>query len=257
LYLVAVLACAIAVLHYLGIDLVVDHFSARLAELTLLAVGLLALQVATQDSKLFHIARDVSVAPSQIIDALQGVRFQEFEDSPTYLRYLTERIQRAHKSIDDLTWGRIPTAQVTAAAKEAYARYRKTMSAVTQGKGSHSGVVYRELMSFPDGYRIGRARALLGEQFRNYNVRFYDFDHAGTPRLLQFLLIDRCEVLIGINGETGIGDKFVSITSAGLAEAMSTYFEVCWREAILLKDGDTVDRARWSALEARFPQAHT
>jgi hypothetical protein len=256
-YFVATLAILIAVLDFLGVEVVVQHLSQRIAELTLVTVGFLALHMAMQDSKLSRIARDTFATPTIIVKALQGVRFEEFGDASVYWRYVARRIESAKKSVDDLTWGRTPTAQITSGAKEAYANYRKAIHSVTQGKGSHAQVVYREIMSFPDGYRVGRARALLEDRFRNYHLRFYDYDHKGTPRQIQFLLIDQEELLLGIHGETGLAGKFVSITSAGLVQAMSAYFETCWREGILLKDASRVDHELWKSLEGRFSEVHT
>jgi len=256
LYVVAILAILIAGLDYLGVEVVVQHFSQRLAELTLIAVGFLALHIALQDSDLSRIARDTSAAPSIIMKALHGVHFEEFGDAPEYWRYAARRIKSAQKSVDDLTWGRTPTAQVTSGAKEAYAHYRHTIQKVTQGRGSHAQVVYREIMSFPDGYRIGRARTLIEDRFRNYHLRFYDYNHVGTPRQIQFLLIDQEECLLGVHGETGLAGKFISVKSAGLVQAMAAYFEICWRESIQLKGTNGVDRVLWNSLEGRFPEVH-
>jgi hypothetical protein len=254
LCVVAGLAIVIAGLDYLGVEVVVQHFSSRLAELTLIAVGFVALHVAIQDSKLSSIMRSSADTPAIVVKALQGAHFDEFPDAPAYWNYLMHRIDAAHSSVDDLTWGRTPSAQITTGAKKAYAEYRKRIADVAHGKGRHSRLVYREIMSFPDGYRIGRAEALLDANLENYHLRFYDFSHDGTPLLLQFTLIDQAELLIGVHGETGLAGRFISITSSGLVEAMTTYFEICWREAIPLKDGNQVDRSKWTALKSRIAQ---
>jgi hypothetical protein len=257
LFVVGGLAILIAALDFLGVQLVVQHFSSRLAELTLIAIGFVALHVAIQDSKLSRIMRSSAETPAIVVRALQGAHFNEFPDAPAYWSYLTRQIEAAHSSIDDLTWGRIPSAQITAGAKKVYADYRKTIDAIAHGKGRHSQLVYREIMSFPDGYRIGRAQALLDANLENYHLRFYDFSHGGTPRLLQFTLIDQAELLIGVHGETGLAGKFISITSTGLVEAMTTYFEICWREAIPLKDRNHVDTSTWTALKNRVAEIRT
>jgi hypothetical protein len=251
LYVVGGLAIVIAALDYLGIRFVVQHFAPGITELILTAVGFIALHVAIQDSKLTRIMRRSDETPDLIVRALHGAHFDEFPDAPAYWNYLTRRIATAHSSIDDLTWGRTPSAQITIAAKKAYAEYRKAIASVAHGKGRHSQLVYRELMTFPDGYRIGRAEALLDANLENYHLRLYDFNHDGTPRLLQFSIIDQSELLIGVHGETGLSGKFISITSKGLVEAMATYFEICWREAIPLKEGNETNMPTWTALKDR------
>jgi hypothetical protein len=175
---------------------------------------------------------------AQVTAAADGMEVLELSSRTDFWRYAGERIRTSQTLIDDLTWGLSPSAPMTADAITEYARYRRNIGAASTGKGKNRNKIYRELMSFPDSIRIPHAAALMDERYPNYHLRFYDFNHAGTPLLLQFYIFDRSEVLISTTPLTGsdLDGRYMSFRNRQLAEILSNYFESVWRGALVLKD---------------------
>lgn len=192
-----------------------------------------------------------------IISALQGVKTKTFPDSASYWEYARKRIERAERSVNDLTWGKVPSGQTSTRARSEYESYRRAILKITEGKGRHRQVVYREIMSFMQGYRLGRARELLNDQHPNYLLRFFDMDHDRSPPLIQFFVVDGIEVMIGVTPSEASSDcSFVSCTSPALAATLNCFFEAAWRKAETLKDTNGPRLDKFREIEARFPQPH-
>jgi hypothetical protein len=193
-----------------------------------------------------------------LLSAFGGLSVRRFSDATEYWTYAQEAINNAQQSIDDLTWGVIPTSQTTAATTRAYRNYRKSMEEICRGKGRHQGVIYREIMSFPDGYRIGRARALMKSEFTNFHLRYYDYEHDGTPRLVQFFVIDREEILLGLHphSEAARNGYWVALRSPEVASIFDHYFDQVWNEGLVLKSGQSIESERLDEIAERFDHVH-
>lgn len=176
-----------------------------------------------------------------------NIKSRIFDNRADFWLYAAKRI-RESKSIDDLTWGMVfPTAR-TVRDQEAYGTYRRAIRTASTGKGRNKGKRYREIMSFPNDIRLGRAAPLLdNEKYPNFQLRCFDYDHSGTPPLLQFYIFDNIEVLISLTPLTGSpsDSRYVTFESEQLAGLMSDYFEAAWRDAIKLKDFGAIE---WDTL---------
>jgi hypothetical protein len=117
----------------------------------LLTVALLSLAVGLERFIRFHqiarrldkIERLVSEGPQNIIRALDGVEVHHFADTKELYEYVAKRMQKAKRTIDDLTWGPAERG-TTQAAEQAAEKYVKTISMVCSKKD----MAYREIMSF-------------------------------------------------------------------------------------------------------------
>jgi len=191
---------------------------------------------------------------AQVAAVSSGTEVLELPSRTDFWRYAGERIRASQTLIDDLTWGLSPSAPMTADAVATYKQYRREISEASTGKGKNRNKVYRELMSFPDAIRIPYAATLMDERYPNYHLRFYDFNHAGTPLLLQFYIFDRSEVLISTTPENGsdLDGRYMSFRSRQLAEILSNYFETVWRGALVLKDTRDIKSDRLEAIAQRL-----
>ena len=162
-------------------------------------------------------------------------------------RSATDRIKTSKATIDDLTWGLSNTGSTTSQDLVAYQEYRRQIAIATVGKGDNRTKTYREIMSFPNDTRIARAAALMDRKHPNYHLRFYDYNHAGTPALLQFYIFDRMEVAISSHSTSGSpqDNRYTVFRNAQLAETISHYFETVWRQATVLKDSSRIP-GRWA-----------
>lgn len=245
---VAVLAIAISIMDLAGFIDGVGWLRERVSVLTLLVVGAVAAHLIIEQSSIARNQSDiVRSAVDQAVAALEGVEARQFDSREDFWRYAAKRV-RESRTIDDLTWGEILPTVRTPQDRVAYNAYRREIELASTGKGTNQRKAYREIMSFPDDIRLQRAAPLMDRRFTNYELRYFDYDHPGTPPLLQFYVFDRREVLISLTPLTRspLDSRYLSIKSGQLADIMSDYFEAAWRDAIVLKD---IDIIRWDILK--------
>jgi hypothetical protein len=180
-------------------------------------------------------------------DSLAVFESGEFPSRAKFWLYAAERI-RESQSIDDLTWGTVMNTRRTKEDEDAYDTYRKAIWEASTGRDANRGKTYREIMSFPNNIRLGRAAPLLdNEQYPNFQLRCFDYDHAGTPPLLQFYIFDEKEILVSLVPLTGNpkDSRYMFFKNEWLSRLMCDYFDAAWRDAIVLKDYEGV---RWDRL---------
>ncbi len=246
-FVVACLAILVSILDLLGAFDGVGWLRDRIPVLTLLVVGALSGYLIVERARGSRSQEDIlQRMVQQTISGLSGIEVQKFDNVAAFWLYAANRIRSSKYTIDDLTWGWRSHSRTRAQDYAAYDEYRKQIAAVTTGKGERRDVVYREIITFPDQVRVDRVIPLMNPQLKNYHLRFYDFDHKGTPRLLQFYIFDRIEVLISLHSQTGSPSDscYMTFRSTELAEILSDYFNVVWREAILLKDTQEIRHDR-------------
>lgn len=171
----------------------------------------------------------------------------QFPSRAKFWLHAAERI-RESQSIDDLTWGTVLPTVMTREDERAYKIYRRAIWKASTGRGANKSKRYREIMSFPNAIRLGRAAPLLdNEKYPNFQLRCFDYDHTGTPPLLQFYIFDEKEVLVSLVPLTGSPNdsRYVFFKNEPLGKLMSDYFEAAWRDAIALKDFGVI---RWDRL---------
>ena len=187
----------------------------------------------------------VTAAEAMTLDSFESGQFPNRAD---FWLYAAKRI-RESQSIDDLTWGTVIPTVRTRRDEDAYTTYRKAIWRASTGKGKDKGKRYREIMSFPNTIRLGRAAPLLDiERYPNFELRCFDYDHVGTPPLLQFYIFDEEEILVSLVPLTGNPNdsRYMFFKNERLARLMSEYFEAAWRDAIVLKNFGVI---RWDRLK--------
>jgi hypothetical protein len=236
---VAAAAVGITVADMVGALDNVSWLQARIPVITLLALGAFALSLISEQ---FAQAREqemyVDAAILKAMCAISGVEVRRFDTRADFYRYAAERI-RACDHTDDLTWGPMPASAMNADDEAAYKEYRQAIAAACSAKGDNKRKIFREVMSFPVETRIERAAPLLNkDRYPNYHLRYYDYNHDGSPVLLQYYVFDKSEVLFSsrMQPASPIDNQFMSIKSQELGEVMSHYFESIWHDAVLLKD---------------------
>jgi hypothetical protein len=227
----------------------------RVPVLTLLVLGVVAAYAVVARSEAVGDQTEIMrSAIQQTVDSAQGMYVQQFASRAEFWRYAAERIRNSKSSIDDLTWGWRAASAMTAQDLAAYGEYRRAISIVSAGRGDNRTKIFREIMSFPDAYRIALAVPLMSTKYSNYHLRFYDFDHSGVPMLVQFYVFDKLEVLMSVPSGSGaaLDSCYMTFKSRQLATIMSHFFETVWRDAIVLKDTRTAKTGVLEAIAARF-----
>lgn len=265
-----VVACAavgITVADMVGALDNVPWLRARIPVITLLALGAFAgYLISEQFAQALEQEMYVDAAILKAMRTVSGVEVRRFDTRADFYRYAAQRI-RACNHTDDLTWGPMPALGMSADDQSAYKEYRQAIAAACTGKGDNRKKIFREVMSFPAEpaeIRIELAAPLMNkERYPNYHLRYYDYNHRGSPLLLQYYVFDKSEVLISSRAQSAasMDNQFVTIKSRELGEVMSHYFEVIWHEAILLKDTTTDGADRLAEIQARLskypPRADT
>jgi len=222
---VASVAIIVSTLDLAGVLSGVGWFRNRIPVLTLLAVGAVSAYIIAAQSSASRSQRDtLQSVVHQAIAALGGIEVRSFDNLADYWTYATDRIKDS-ATIDDLTWGLSSVSWTTARDLAAYKEYRRQIALATTGKKENRNKVYREVFSFPSERRVARAVALMDQRYPNYHLRFYDYDHSGTPLLLQFYVCDNSEVLISSHSESGspLDSRYMVFKNAQLAEVLSHY----------------------------------
>lgn len=252
---VAVAAVGITVADMIGALDNVSWLQARIPVITLLALGAFALSLISEQ---FAQAQEqelcVDAAIMKAMRAVSGVEVRRFDTRADFYRYAAERI-RACNHTDDLTWGPMPASAMTADDEAAYKEYRQAIAVACSGKGDNKRKIFREVMSFPAETRIERAALLMNkDRYPNYHLRYYDYNHDGSPVLLQYYVFDKSEVLFSsrMQPASSRDNQFMSIKSRELGEVMSHYFESIWHNAILLKDTTTVRTDRLAEMQVKL-----
>jgi hypothetical protein len=197
---VTLVAIIISVLDLAGVLDGVGWLHGRISVLTLLVLGTVAAHLVVEQSLAKrHQSEIVHSAVDQAVAALSGVESRKFDTRADFWLYAAKRIRESKSSIEDLTWGQVLPTTMTHLDKKSYDDYRREIRAASTGKGANRRKVYREIMSFPSEVRLSRAMPLLNiDKYPNFQLRCYDYDHSGTPPLLQFYIFDKAEVLISL-----------------------------------------------------------
>jgi hypothetical protein len=251
---VACFAVLISIADMVGALDGVGWLRSRIPVLTLLVVGALAGYLIVERATAIRAQEDIlQNMVKKTIAGLSGIEVQTLDGVAAFWLYAANRIRTA-SSIDDLTWGWRSPSRTRAQDDAAYAEYRRQIASASTGKGENRDKVYREIMSFPDEVRVSWATIMMDRKYPNYHLRFYDFEHKGTPHLLQFYIFDRIEVLISLHSQTGsLSDsRYMTFRSTQLAEILSDYFDIVWRDAILLKDTQEIRGELLRIIAERF-----
>jgi hypothetical protein len=237
---VALIGGVISILDLTGTLDDVPWLKDRIAVLTLLVVGVVSIYLISEQAVASQTQEAILRSIRRSIASSSAIEVRTFDGRAAFWRYAAERIKSSERTIDDLTWGPAPPTAMTADDKLAYQEYRAAIAQATTGTGKNKTKVFREVMSFPNEVRIGRARPLMDDsRYPNYHLRYYDYNHNGSPSLLQYYIFDNWEVLISSRSQAGaaLDNCFMTFKNKQLATIMSHYFEVIWRDAIDVRSG--------------------
>jgi hypothetical protein len=212
------------------------------------AVGESTAAVRESTDKIHDVVRE---STDKIQDAVRGLVFHEIGSAAEYFRYATLKISSARESVDDVTWGQSWNPHISTDTKIAYDEYRATVEKTCCQRGK-TNVVYREIMSFPDGQRIGRVKELLTSEYPNYHLKYFDYSHGGTPPLLQFFVIDKREALVSVLSSTAFQNRYFAIEGSAFAKALKGYFELAWGQGEILKDPSGIQTEVLNNLKSRY-----
>jgi len=181
------------------------------------------------------------------IRSLEGVEVRRFTSGQEFYEYNIKRMREAKKTIDDMTFGE-DYPESTVAADEAYKRYIQTVETVCQKKT----IAYRELMSLSYLPYMERAESRLRKGFTNYRIAYYLFDEKDKFPILQFMVIDSEEVIIGFyqayTDNRAARPIQVALKHPDLAALFQDYYNVLWEKANPLKDILSLEdlKTRWA-----------
>jgi hypothetical protein len=240
LTLIGISSIIIAILDFWDLDSAIPFLSGKIPTLALLVLGMIASYlVFERKSKLDKIETLVSEGFNTTMFSLQGGPLKLFADSGELYEYLAQQISNAQKSIDDLTWGDITSTVKTKQQDLAFTKY---FNAMKKSLGNKS-IQYREVMSFPkEGKlrveRIARAEQMLNSNYFNYEIGYYDFEHKGSPPLIQFLIIDNKEAIVAFYRGKTIpleGTLHFSTFHPLIVRFFRDYYDAIWSGSIILK----------------------
>lgn len=240
LSLIGLSSIVIAVLDFWDLDSAVPFLSGKLPTLSLLVLGMIASYlVFERKSKLDKIETLLSNGFDTTMFSLQGGPIKLFADSGELYDYLAQQILKAQKSVDDLTWGDLTSTVKTKQQDLAFTKYLNAIRKTLNNKS----IQYREVMSFPSegklrDERIARAEQMLSNQYFNYELGYYDFEHKGSPPLIQFLIIDGKEAIVAFyRGKTMPleGTLHFSTFHPLIVQFFRDYYDAIWSGSLILK----------------------
>ncbi|MFT3852002.1 MAG: hypothetical protein QM733_04585 [Ilumatobacteraceae bacterium] len=247
----ALAGIAIGVLDAVGL-LRAGWVAENLPGLCLLLLGFIALIIGTEHIFRFEqLSREVKESEARIIAATQGVKIKQFRNPLDYWSYCSLRLRTA-TTVADLTWGRSTARQQTAADAKAYETYRRDIA-----RACRRGTVFREVFTFSSAIRLKRFRDVVDAKgTSSYSARFFDVDHDATPPLLQFMVFDNAEVVLGPHrGDvmSAVSEIYLSIEHPLISQLFVDYFEAIWIKALKLKDGPKLNEANLQQVTAMWP----
>lgn len=240
LTLIGVSSIIIAILDFWDLISIMPFLSGKIPTLSLLVLGMIASYlVFERKSKLDKIETLVSDGFDTTMFSLQGGPIKLFAHSGELYEYLAQQILNAQKSVDDLTWGDITSTVKTKQQDLAFTKYFNA----TRKALSNRNIQYREVMSFPrEGKlrdeRIARAEQMLNSNYFNYELGYYDFEHKGSPPLVQFLIIDNKEAIVAFYRGKSIpieGTLHFSTFHPVIVRFFRDYYDAIWSGSIILK----------------------
>jgi len=230
-----ILSGIVSLLDFLGVLDSIPWLAERVPTLTLLVIGLMAgylilerkNQLEKMDSNLSNRINDleqsVQNATTTAIASLKGVELTPFESGIDLLNYVTRRLRQAQSQVDDLSWSPIVgLGSDLSNAQKAYREYEEHITKISDK------VAYREVIVFNHPARIENLKRRITENSPGYSCSYYE-----TPDvpLLQFMIIDRCEVIV-------LSDQFqtkFALRHPYIVKLFEEYYEEIWKNAIPIK----------------------
>ena len=188
-------------------------------------------------SSLSNIESLVVERAENIIRDLKGVEVIRFEDNHRLLSHVAKRIREAQRTIDDVTVATDDEMLLTPAAQEAFEKYVETIPAVCAKKKK---IVYREIMTFPSKQHSKRAEFILSKGLSNYYLGWCKQTDERSLPLLQFMVIDSEEVILGFyklrDDELEGRPVLLSIRHSDIVELFQDYYNTMWKRVTVVQN---------------------
>lgn len=171
---------------------------------------------------------------------------QTFASATTFMHHISERMEAATNSIDDVTWG---TGDPSYSSDEE-AAYHALVA--TAARVCERGIRYRHVLAFQDRHYVDRVETFLARSLPSYHVRYYDFDHHGVPPLMHFVIIDERELACGFYRWPILApfhEVRLATMDPDIVRLFLDYYETLWIGARHLKEGNRVDQAAWATIK--------
>lgn len=184
---------------------------------------------------------------------------QRIDSSDELYNQITIALRGARKSVCDLTWGELtPTIKNQAQKDSLKAYYDELINTIAK-----PGIVYREVMTFPNKRRLARIDRILNNNHSGYHLKYYDLtpeEHKRMPPLMQFLVID--EELVIFNNHRGTfkdpeGEFFAITDNKVIVDYFLDYFGAIWAggKSLINITGEDVEKI--NSLKASLPDGES
>lgn len=242
----AVLSILISILDMFGMLEGISFFANRIPTITLLTVGLATgYLILERRSKLDRIEKLVDEGFDKMLLSLGGGSVKVLADPQELYDYVAQRVKEAKSSFDTLIWGEVFSMKRTESQRRSFQKYLDNIRATT----SRREIRGREVMTFPNdeigAERLERAVELGAKSTYGYQVRYYDINHQNTPPLIQMMIIDSQEVILGSHRGKRLpieGEVYIAIRHPEVVRFSQDYYDAVWQGGIVLKDaGHEID----------------
>lgn len=217
-----------------------------------IVVGYLSLERRSKLDKIEQLLKE----SFENLPSLMGGQIKALKNSQDAYRYIAQRITKAKRRVDDLSWGAITTTRRTAEQEHAFQKYLESLVATA----SRKDIIYREVMTFHKEERVNRAEEMIARNIFGYQLRYYDIPFEGIPPLLQFMVIDSEEVILAFykSGNLPVIDElYLAITHPEIVRYFQDYYDSIWQGAKVIKEaGKSVHEAVLQQMRQRISAEH-
>ncbi len=174
------------------------------------------------------------------------VKIKTFNSSGDFYLHYKQLLEKAKSSVDDLTHGLVYTTVRTTFDRESHTKYINVVPEITNRKA----LEYREVMSFPNGNRIKKAKEMIEAKLPNYKLRYYDLtpeEHESCPPVMQFFIIDSKYLLLGSHSgkNENTNETYMCISgNERILNYFQEYFDSIWRGAQPIQTIQELDKIK-------------
>lgn len=167
---------------------------------------------------------------------VKSKKVKAFRDVQEFLKYVIEKLEKAQKGIDDLSWiSTIGKSDDLEPIEQESKKYHEMI------KQTARRIPYREVFIFNRRDRTRKAYSLLADNANGYSCGYYE--PITNPPLLSFMVIDENEVLILNSNDNS---PCLAIQQPEVVEMFVKYYDDIWKRANKMKQGKDIF---WDSIE--------
>jgi len=195
---------------------------------------------------------NIEQSTKTIINSLNGVEVEFFEDINKVDIYISEKIADASSCVYDFNWQDYmetnPYHRNPIEKKYASTQIDKSIKSFCSKKSSKPKM-YKEIFTFSYPKNLGKMIEHLtyGD---NYSCSFYDNKEPNTkfPKL-QFVIIDDCEVIFV---SSAYKPNLCSIKNKRIVSIFCSYFEQAWELSQIIKEGPNINESLVKDIKQKY-----